>query len=232
MGDGLEHLAAWRGRNPLTIRHAGSLIAGVDPHYQFPVLGKRTEAERKRFAVVTGWQERLWSAAQGKSEDPPLAATINNKVTKHTVGGSPFASEWMNPTPAREVTEKTPEPALSTVRVEDLCAWLESIGHRPAFFFPEPVETPPADKPLTTTERETLLGIIAVLAEMAGIDLREGFKKYTAADKVLPHAAARKMKASRETLANKLSEARELINPKGPVLRDPKSPVLPDPKSD
>ncbi len=223
MNDGLEHLAAWRGRNPLTIRRAGSLIAGVDPHYQFPVWGKRTEAERERLAVVTGWQERLWSAAQGQSEDPPLAATINNKITEHKASSDPYVREFSKQTSARAWTEKTPDPALSTVRVEDLCAWLESIGHRPAFFFPEPVETPPADKPLTTTERETLLGIIAVLAEMAGIDLREGFKKYTAADKVLPHADARKMKASRETLANKLSEARELINPKGPVLPDPKS---------
>lgn len=133
MSDGLEHLAAWRGRNPLTIRHAGSLIAGVDPNYQFPLSSKMTDAERERFAVVTGWRERLWSAAQGQSEGPPLAATIINKVTEHKGSG-----QWMREysEAKRPWTEKTPDPALSTVRVEDLCAWLESIGHRPAFFFP------------------------------------------------------------------------------------------------
>lgn len=219
MGNDLEHLAAWRGRDPLTIPQAASLIVGVRPSAPF-MTEKRTATERTGVELqVFDWYERIVLDAKsgqlrfdlktGPAGKPTTLINERNGTIVHVYseGG------------ARHV----PKYELSTVFVKDLCTWLESIGHRPAFFFPEPVETPPADKPLTTTEKDTLLRIVAVLAEMAGIDLRKGFKKYPAADKITPHATARGLTVTRETLANKLNAARELINPKGPMSRDPKS---------
>jgi hypothetical protein len=94
-----------------------------------------------------------------------------------------------------------------------LVEWLEKRGDRPAFFFPDGAST---GKPLGTTERETLLGLIAVLAEAAGLDLREETKGHAEARKIQGWASFRQCNLSSETIAKKLVAAREVIFPRGP----------------
>jgi hypothetical protein len=69
---------------------------------------------------------------------------------------------------------------------------------------------------LGTRERETLLGLIAVLAELAGIDLRPDTKGHAEAASIMEELRARKMNIDKRTVAAKLAAARELIAPKGP----------------
>ena len=135
MGNGLEHLAAWRGRDPLTIWEAASLIAGVRPSKPFitegapvpmlivvgqskPSITEKTPAvERTEVELqVFDWYQRIkLDAASGKlTFAPKLERYYVFRVEKHYV-----------------------DYLRSKVAVEDLCTWLQSIGHRPAFFFPE-----------------------------------------------------------------------------------------------
>lgn len=130
MGNGLEHLDAWRGIDTLTIWEAGSLIAGANPNYSFPQWSKMTEPQRERYADIKSWRDRLWNAAQGQGAGPKLVATITDRVEPRTFTDPDYRIQ-------RAIPTKTPDPTKSTVRVEDLCTWLEAIGHRPAFFFPE-----------------------------------------------------------------------------------------------
>lgn len=92
-------------------------------------------------------------------------------------------------------------------------AWCSARGMRPAFFQTEARE---ADKPLATLERETLLSLIAVLAEAAGIDLRAETKGHAEAKRIRTWADRRKVTLSAETIAKKLVAAREQIYPIGP----------------
>lgn len=71
-------------------------------------------------------------------------------------------------------------------------------------------------KPLVTRERETLLSLIAVLAELAGIDLRPDTKGHAEAASIMGELQARKVNIDKRTVADKLTAARELIAPKGP----------------
>lgn len=216
MTNATDHLAAYRSKQTLSIHEAACLIENTSPNMRFARRDPPVE-ERHLVAKIEDWKRALREAAQ--AGNPLLGIAIQyDSVFVPNRRDSWFVTNFATEQRPTGTYKKSEAWARTTVERPNLIAWLDSIGHRPAFFFP-----PETDKPLTTTERETLLGIIAVLAEMAGIDLQEGFKKYTAANKVLPHAAARKMKVTSETLANKLSEARELINPKGPVLPDPKS---------
>ncbi len=147
MGNGLEHLAAWRGRSTLTIWEAASLITGLDPDYPWPHTSKMDKDDKALFAPIKSWRNRLWKAAQGQGEVPQLVATIKNRPIPHTVGGSPFVTNFMNYEPPRTAATPHPDPTLSTVRVEDLCTWLEAIGQRPAFFFPESTDKGSTEPP-------------------------------------------------------------------------------------
>lgn len=96
-----------------------------------------------------------------------------------------------------------------------LAAWCESRQLKPEFFHRIPAED--ANKPLTTKERETLLGLVAVLAEAAGLDLRAETKGHAESKRIAAWAAARKLPLTSETIAKKLVEGRTLIHPRGPV---------------
>lgn len=145
MGNGLEHLAAWRGRDPLTIWQAASLIVGIRPSEppftggtpvptltvvgaSKPFMTKKTPAvERTEVELqVIDWYERikLDAAAGNLKFDPVCEPYYVLRVLKYYVHYS-----------------------RSKVAVEDLRTWLEAIGHRPAFFFPESADKGSTESP-------------------------------------------------------------------------------------
>ena len=143
MGNGLEHLAAWRGRDPLTIPQAASLIVGVRPSAPF-MTEKRTATERTGVELqVFDWYERIVLDAKsgqlrfdlktGPAGKPTTLINERDGTIVHAYSGRG----------ARHV----PKYELSTVFVEDLRTWLESIGHRPAFFFPESTDKGSTEPP-------------------------------------------------------------------------------------
>lgn len=75
---------------------------------------------------------------------------------------------------------------------------------------------PPQSKELKTRERDTLLQIIAVLCELSGANLQPEAGHFEIAGDLLPEMIRRKATMSRQTLANKIQEGRQLIRPVGP----------------
>jgi hypothetical protein len=71
-------------------------------------------------------------------------------------------------------------------------------------------------KQLATLERETLLGMIGALCELAGIDLRNDTKGHAEAKMLAPLFESRGVRLTSQTIASKIAAARELISPKGP----------------
>lgn len=71
---------------------------------------------------------------------------------------------------------------------------------------------------MAPTEKKTLLKMIAILAEMAGFDLREsGFTKYSIANEIAREGGLRSAALTPETVSKKLAAAREEIRPQGPT---------------
>ena len=97
-------------------------------------------------------------------------------------------------------------------RPRDVAGWARSMFET----FPGELMELTSEDNISPKEKETLLEIIAALAEVAGADLREGAGHYPAADAIIPELKARGIRTTRETIANKLKVARQLIAPKGP----------------
>lgn len=145
MGTGLEHLAAWRGRDPLTLWQAASLIVGIRPSEPpftegpfvptltvvgspKPYMTKKTPAvERTEVELeVIDWYQRIkLDAASGK--------------LKFDLVGEPYY--------VLRVLKYYVHYSRSKVAVEDLRTWLEAIGQRPAFFFPESADKGSTESP-------------------------------------------------------------------------------------
>lgn len=98
-----------------------------------------------------------------------------------------------------------------------LQAWCDSKGMHPVFFCQPSQAASPAANPLQTRERETLLALIGVLCEAAGIDLRAETRGHAEAKRIARWATVRNVTTSKETIATHVVKARELIAPKGPV---------------
>jgi hypothetical protein len=189
----------WRDLEEFEISEAARLCAGVTPYRTFKPYRIRDREESEEAARVAKWNERLKAAAA----DLGVTVTPERVVVKYSEKRNRFTGEF------DEI--KTVIPAKRTVTRAALVAWLDSIGQRPPFFFPEPEE-----KPLGTRERRTLLGVIGVLAELAGFDLREQTQMHKEARGLEPYMKVRRVTIKPETLAQKLREARAEIAPKGP----------------
>jgi hypothetical protein len=72
-------------------------------------------------------------------------------------------------------------------------------------------------KALRTTERESLLQLIAALAEIGGVDLRDEGGHYAAAKRIFPELERRKVGIGVQSVAMKLKDGRDLIRPCGPT---------------
>lgn len=70
---------------------------------------------------------------------------------------------------------------------------------------------------LKERERSTLLSIIGVLCEAAGIDLSRDTQGHGEAKLILEFGRPRGLRLSAETIAKKIAAAREQIHPKGPA---------------
>lgn len=199
-----DPFAPWRDAEEFEILEAAHLCAGVVPGLAFKPLKLRDRAEEEERARVVKWQERLKLAAADLG-----VATVSHPARRNftrDIRGQPVET---SPTPARVEYGK--------VQREALVGWLASIGQRPPFFFPEP-----EDKPLGTREERTLLQIIAVLAELAGIDMRGKTAMHKEAGELRPEFLARGFKITSETLAAKLREARGELPLPGPASGAPR----------
>lgn len=112
-----------------------------------------------------------------KDDVPLLQSTINELVRAMMSAELACQKAWFYKeeyeTPGRIKIGEVPRLVRcgtnwmnSTIARADLLAWCESRGFRPPLLFPDP---PPAEKPLQSRERETLLSIIRALAELHGI---------------------------------------------------------------
>lgn len=195
-----------RGRDKFVLREAAHIVSNVPTFRQHVfALGVDTstkddrddcarvlEAEWELKGAAAALCEWVWHGREG--DKPPLWAFSTFGCQEVADGKG-------------KVTRYGP------IQRAALEAWCRARGMRPAFFQTEARE---ADKPLATLERETLLSLIAVLAEAAGIDLRAETKGHAEAKRIRTWAAPRKVTLSAETIAKKLVDARTLIRPIGP----------------
>ncbi len=124
-------LSPWHGQDPLSIFQAAWLWAGIPP--TLPVTKENETFYAKPLAAARGWFGRLKDAAEaGKL---PICGPVptRKEQTSRGVGGSPYLGIPSRPAEYREV-ENWRE---ARVALADLRAYAESIGERPAFFFPE-----------------------------------------------------------------------------------------------
>lgn len=196
-----DPFAPWRGALEFTIEDAAYLCAGIVPGRAFRFWKDRDKAEREEVAALNGWRTRIHASA------PELGVSVRRVPERHTYSedilGRPHVTRT---TPAHTEYGKVTRAAL--------VQWLDKQGKRPAFFDEAPTES--ASDALTTRERETLLALVAALAELAGLDLREETAGHAEAKQLAPELEARGVRTKAETVAKKLAAGRDLIRPKGP----------------
>lgn len=187
-----DFFAPWRSLAEFTIDEAAALCAGVVPG-SIPPPARRTSEQQKEFAAYNGWLRQIQEA------HVELKIAMNYAYSRYY---------------RREV------PQFGEVQRARLVEWLESRGAVPAFFATQDAKNKADDVGMTTRERDTLLGLIGVLCEAAGISLMdETTKGHQEAAKILPWASDRRVTTSKETIAKKIVEARAAIRPKGAVQR-------------
>lgn len=199
-----DPFAPWRACTEFTLDQAAHLCAGVVPGSLSGRLRDRDKAEREEAAAVHGWLGRLKESAD----------VMGVSIVRH-----PERYRYSTDVDGlRRVLSSSPARVeYGKVQREALVCWLDSIGQRPSFFFPEP-----EDKPLGTLEKRTLLQIIAVLAELAGIDMRGKTAMHKEAGELRREFLARRLKITSETLAEKLREARGELPLPGPPSGAPR----------
>jgi len=141
----------WQFVDPLTVRQAAALVAGIDPdavapdnsdNYR-PVLAALTQA------VIAGTlpaviRHSAWE--RGWIEDPEKGEKIARRVTIHNGGWDDLDANIARPAAdvvrRRDVVYRaTPDWSMTTVTRADLVAWLKSRGRTSGFFFPDDAPT-------------------------------------------------------------------------------------------
>jgi hypothetical protein len=197
-----DPFAPWRGVSEFTIEEAAHLCAGIVPGRGFRFWKDRDRAEQEEHAALAGWRKRIHDSAAELGVTTRLVPERKNYSTD--IDGR---QRVRSTTPAHTEFGKVTRAAL----VE----WLDGQGARPAFF-EHAADDASVPEALTTRERETLLALVAALAELAGIDLRDETAGHAEAKKLAPELLARGVRTTPETIAKKLAAGRDLIRPKGP----------------
>lgn len=124
-------LSPWHGQDPLSIFQAAWLWAGIPP--TLPVTKENETRYAEALAAARGWFGRLEKAA--KACNLPIHGPVptQREKTSGAVGGSQYLGAQSRPATYREVDDWRAAP----VALADLRAYAESIGERPAFFFPD-----------------------------------------------------------------------------------------------
>jgi|APTNR8051073442_1049403.scaffolds.fasta_scaffold04114_1 hypothetical protein len=133
----------------------------------------------------------------------PAEKTEIQHCTPHRVGMRRISIN--DDTDHRPIVHRKFTTTICKISRADLLAWCEQRGIRPPWLFPDP---PPADPPLNTKERNTLLDIIRALAELHGIkSSSEAYRKE--AEALLMALAEKKIIApcNDKTLAKHLKAA-------------------------
>lgn len=196
-----DPFAPWRGALEFTVEDAAYLCAGIVPGRAFRFWKDRDKAEQEEVAALNGWRTRIRASA------PELGVSVRRVPERHTYSEDILGRPHVTGTkPAHTEYGKVTRAAL----VE----WLDKLGKRPAFFDEAPTES--AADALTTRERETLLGLVGVLAELAGLDLTKAGKGHSFAKMLVPQCEARGLKITAQTIATKLCEVP--IKPAGPAF--------------
>lgn len=208
-----DPLALWRNKDPLPLGEAAALLAGEPPGRRY--YPKEVPEDRRAWDAVCAFRSELLAALVSKELD----ATVVPKKTGGERLNGVGSVEWL-----RDAYASAHEPRYAPVHTEvdwektkvgqaDLRAWCEQREIATEFFCGR-TESPSGD--MTTRERETLLELVAALAELAGLDLRLETAGHAEAKKLAPELEARGVKTKAETVAKKLKEGRDLIRPKGP----------------
>lgn len=129
-------LSPWRGIDPLTIFQAAWLWAGIPPTLPATVENKALYA--KALAVASGWRDRLEKAAKAGKLPILGGAPTKEVLIERGVQGSQYLG--ISPRPAVYQTVANDDWQGVLVALGDLRAYAESIGERPAFFFPGAVD--------------------------------------------------------------------------------------------
>ena len=197
-----DPFALLRTRADFTLEEAAGIVCDVPPSRIYPGKpGDWSQELRDERGRVTEALRELRADAEA------FGVVVKRFPVSHQYRHNEFTGrQIVNTTPARVEYGRISREALG--------AWCESRQLRPEFFHPMPVED--ADGTLRTTERETLLSLVAVLAEAAGLDLRPETKGHRESKRVAAWAATRKLSLTPETIAKKLVEGRTLIRPVGP----------------
>lgn len=211
-----DPFALARSRTTFTLEEAAHLVCDVPLSRRYPAKSAAwTQEQRDEFGMV---QEAL---RELRGDAPRLGVTVTHHPAKKDFRHNKLTGETYHAAthPARDEFGEVTRDALQ--------AWCESKGLRPASLFGEPSTAHPTSAAngsqkaeLTTRERETLLRLIGVLCEAAGIDLRNETKGHAEAARIATWAEERNARTSTETIASKITAARELIAPKGPVQHD------------
>lgn len=202
--------ALLRTRDDFTLDEAARIVAGVPHGRKYPAAqaGWSQDLRDEKGRLDATFRELIACAAELGIEIRKVPNTLQSRRKVVTAVGEMWE-------PIRVAASSGTHLEYGRVRRDALEKWCGSRGMRPAFFYSVPAVE--ADKKLGTRERDTLLGLIAVLAEASGLDLRAETKGHTEAKQVAAWAAARRLNISTETIAKKLVQGREVIHPVGPV---------------
>lgn len=149
-------LAPWEGDDTraYTLLEAASLCASQLPGLSSPPLSRITDADRELVAERNGWLRRLTSA--GQSGEMKVTTGYHNVQKSRSVRRGEWGFEGVE-----HYTAKEPHWPAYTVERGELCRWLQSVGSRPEFFFPDAAsslaETDTADLPDYLADRISAL---------------------------------------------------------------------------
>lgn len=203
-----DPLALWRSAEQFSLAEAACLIHSVPPSRTYPTQRDGlTQAMRDEQGLVGDTLKML------KADARALGVVVRHVPSKTVIGYNEItrASHVHRSVQAHDEFGRVARAAV--------VAWCELKEMRSPFFFPEQTAASSngGEKPIGALERDTLLSLIAVLCEAAGIDLRAESKMHAEAARIVVWGGARKLATSSETIAKKLVEARTRISPKGPV---------------
>jgi hypothetical protein len=142
-----DPFAPWRACTEFTLDQAAHLCAGVVPGSLSGRLRDRDKAEREEAAAVHGWLGRLKESAD----------VMGVSIVRH-----PERYRYSTDVDGlRRVLSSSPARVeYGKVQREALVCWLDSIGQRPSFFFPDSRERTATVKAVGETERASMMALL------------------------------------------------------------------------
>lgn len=206
----IDPWALLRAREEVTISEAARIVSGVPHGRQYPQMRPdwTQELRDEKGNLDATYRELVASIGE-------LGVTVRKvPIAKQgrSIVSTGLGDMWAPST--RVVAPPATKDEYGPVKLAALKAWSDARGLRPEFFYP--VDGNSGGKAFSTTERENLLGLIAVLAEAAGLDLRTETKGHAEGKTIAGWASRRSLRVTAETVAKKLVEGRTFIHPIGP----------------